>query len=456
MIIRRILSAALVPLAIILLTAGHSMAEATAEPQYFDFLTPLMFGARGDGKADDTNALRRAIYESDHQGKVLFFPSGYHFKVTGTLNFYQGEYKSYTLNMLGCIPVKKGSYSPKEYGGISVSKGVKLFHGAEITGSIDRMCITGQRDLNVHFFDNCVCNGLIIKESNISNFGALFYDTPLRHVSQIVQNNFYTLYYFSRNEKTSSGMTDSTISLNYINGGSEMNDNSCFEWGYYNGCTISNNFIDFYRTIYRPRAVAKQSFVGPLSYSNQYQIFRYFYYADEMFPSVTFTSTADAFNGNDPSLSEKVGRYKPETYKGKDGRVYEVPPYVAICHSAWNTTIVNAKIENHMKALVFVHSSLTEYEYNRFDVSFSGNNQYKAGQINYKQGDSSPFYNGGKHRQNVMKIEGIVETMDALPETTMGWSSSVQGRTVRIGEKVYRATNHLDGGKWKSTWDEIQ
>ena len=77
MIIRRILSAALVPLAIILLTAGHSMSEATAEPQYFDFLTPLMFGARGDGKADDTNALRRAIYESDHQGKVLFFPSGF-------------------------------------------------------------------------------------------------------------------------------------------------------------------------------------------------------------------------------------------------------------------------------------------------------------------------------------------------------------------------------------------
>ena len=213
---------------------------------FADYLTPQMFGARGDGKKDDTDALRKALFESSEQGKILYFPSGKTYKVTGTLNYYKGQYQGLRLNMLGCIPIKKGSYVPQEYGGISVSKGVKLFQKAEISGSIERMCITGQRDLMVHFFDNCDCMGLVITGCNISNFGALFYDSKLRKVSQITQNTFLTMYYFARNEKTSSGMTDSTISFNYINGGMEQDDNSCFEWSYYNGDIISNNFIDYY------------------------------------------------------------------------------------------------------------------------------------------------------------------------------------------------------------------
>ena len=349
-----------------------------------------------------------------------------------------------------------GSYVPKEYGGISVSNGVKLFQNATISGSIDRMCITGKRDESVHFFDNCKCSGLVISGSNISNFGALFYDTSINKVSQITQNTFLTLFYFARNEKSSCGMTDSTISLNYINGGMELNDNSCFEWAYYNGSTISNNFIDYYRTIYAPKAQNKQTFVGPLSYSNQYQVFRYFYTAGPEFSSVTFSSNADSFNWNDPATLEKLQQFKPETYKGKDGKTYEIPPYVAICHSAWNTTITGAKVERNMRSLVFVFSSLTEYEYNRFDVSFVGNNQYKTGQISYRQGDSKPFYNNGKYKDNSMKISGIVEVLEKLPSVSTGWSSSIQGRTVKVGDKEYRAKNVKVGSEWKTKWLELE
>ncbi len=421
-----------------------------------DYLTPQMFGAKGDGKKDDTEALRRALYESSAQGKILYFPSGQKYRVTGTLNYYKGKFQDLKLNMLGCIPVKKGSYVPQEYGGISVTKGVKLFQSAVMSGSIQRMCITGQRDENVHFFNNCDCKGLVITESNISNFGALFFDSKLHTVSQITQNTFLTLFYFARNEKTSSGMTDSTISFNYINGGMELNDNSCFEWSYYNGDIISNNFIDYYRTIYYPKATSKQAFVGPLSYSNQYQVFRYFYAAGPNINTVTFSSTADSFNWNNPSTLEKLQEYKAYTYKGKDGRTYEIPPYVACCSPTGIVTISDAKIERNMGSLVYIASTLTEYEYARFEVSFIGNNQYKPGQITYKQGDAKPFYNSGKYCQNKMKINGIVEVMDNLPQLGTGWTNSVQGRTVKVGEKVYHAVNRNDGRNWKAVWEEVE
>jgi len=436
-------------------SVSRSSAQVNHDTPFPDYLTPLMYGAKGDGKHDDTDALRKALYESDKQGKVLYIPSGYNFKVTGTLNYYNKEYHSYTLNMVGCVPIKRGSYSVKEYGGISVSKGVHLFKGAVIKGSIERVCITGQRDLNVHFFNNCDCQGLVIHGCNISNFGALFYDTKLHKVSQITQNTFLTLFYFARNDKTSSGMTDSMISLNYINGGMEQNDNSCFEWSYYNGDIISNNFIDYYRTIYYPKATSKQAFVGPLSYSNQYQVFRYFYAAGPNINTVTFSSTSDSFNWNDPTTLEKLQKYEAYTYKGKDGKTYEVPPYVACCNSAWNITISDAKVERNMKSLVYVASTLTQYEYNRFDVSFTGNNKYKEGQINYKQGDEKPFYNNGSHIQNTMNIEGIVEVLDELPQLSTSWSASTQGRTVKVGEKVYRAVNIVEGKKRIARWEEI-
>ncbi len=448
----------------IVLTACLAMASmvfsfdafALEDRLFSDYLTPQMFGAKGDGKRDDTEALRRALFESSTQGKILYFPSGAKYKVTGTLNYYRGAYQNLKLNMLGCIPVKKGSYVPQEYGGISVAKGVKLFYKANISGSIERMCITGQRDLNVHFFDNCDCKELVITGSNISNFGALFYDSKLHSVSQITQNTFLTLYYFARNEKTSSGMTDSTISFNYINGGMEQNDNSCFEWSYYNGDIISNNFIDYYRTIYYPKAISKQVFVGPLSYSNQYQVFRYFYAAGPNINSFTFSSTADSFNWNDPSTLEKLQKYEAYTYKGKDGKTYEIPPYVACCHSTWNITISDAKVERNMKALIYVSSSLTEYEYDRFDVSFTGNNQYRQGQINYRKGTDKPFYNDGKFPQNAVKISGIVEQVDKLPALNRGWCNSYNGRTVSVGGKTYRATNKMVNGKWKAEWEEVQ
>lgn len=440
-------------LSIVILLNGCSLLKKNSAVPFSDYLTPMMYGAKGDGKKDDTEALRRAIYESDRQGKVLYFPSGYQFRVVGTLNYYQGKYHSYKLNMLGCIPIKNGSYTPQKYGGIAVEKGVSLFKSATIRGSMERVCITGKRDLSVRFFDHCECKGLVIRGCNISNFGVLFADTKVYSVSQITQNTFLTVFYFAKNENTSSGFIDSYISFNYINGGVELDDNSCFEWSYYNGSIVSNNFIDYYRTIYYPKATKKQTFVGPLSYSNQYQVFRYFYAAgSDNLQSITFSSMADSFNWNDPATFKHPEKFKALTYKGKDGKKYEVPPYVAVCHAAWNISIRDAKIERNMRSLVFIYSGLTEYEHNRFEVSFVGNNQYKKGQICYKEGDDKPYYNRGKYLQNVVEIEGIVEELDELPNLSIGWTSSFNGRTVQVNRQRYRAVNEFVGGKWKAVW----
>ena len=127
-------------------------------------LTPQMFGAIGDGIADDTEPLRKALFESDKQGKVLYFPSGKKYRVSGTLNYYKGQYRDYKLNLIGSIPVKKGSYTPSEYGGITISEGVSVFKNATIYGSIKSMCFTGKRKDNVRFFDNCTCSGLVITQ----------------------------------------------------------------------------------------------------------------------------------------------------------------------------------------------------------------------------------------------------------------------------------------------------
>jgi hypothetical protein len=108
-----------------------------------------------------------------------------------------------------------------------------------------------------------------------------------------------------------------------------------------------------------------------------------------------------------------------------------------------------------MKSLVFIHSGLTEYESNRFEVSFVGNNQYKKGQINTREDEVKPYYNDGKYPQNTVKIEGIVEVLEELPSFSIGWNNSYQGRIVQVKGKQYRAQNKFDGKKWKSEWVRV-
>ena len=118
----------------------YKEAKTLPEPAYCsrslselqnEFLTPELFGAKGNGTTDDTNALRNALNESSRTGKILFFPAGKIYRVTGTLNFWEGKNHNLRLNMLGSLPVKQGKYDAKDFGGIALADGVKLFCNAE-------------------------------------------------------------------------------------------------------------------------------------------------------------------------------------------------------------------------------------------------------------------------------------------------------------------------------------
>lgn len=418
-------------------------------------LTPEMFGAKGDGKVDDTDALREALFQSNKLGRLLYFPSGNKYYVTGPLNYYAGKFHDYNLNIMGTIPIRQTN-TFEEYGGIVIADKVALFKNATFSGSIQNLAVTTKkRSLDTHFFDNCVCRGFVMSGCAVMNFGAMFYDTSIKQLSQIVSNSFWSVYYFARNVKTSSGCIDSSVSLNYINGGQEVKDNVCFEWAFYNGAMVTNNFVDYYRIVYCPKAISKQEFVGPISTGNQYQVFRYFFSAGDNITYMTMNSYADAFNWNNPDKLEHLSMYPALTYKGKDGKTYDIPPYVAICNDKWKVSIKSATIEGNMKSLVFINSSLSQYQFSYFDVEFIGNDPYAEGQIYWRE-DTKSLYNGGSFLQKRMNIDGIVEKVDKVPEYNINWTSSIPGRKVLYNNKIYTATNVKEAGRWVAKWLDEQ
>lgn len=60
---------------------------------YFSYVTPQMYGAKGDGVNDDTNAINLAIADVNNGVNVLFFPAG-NYLISTTLN---------TINNNGCV-----------------------------------------------------------------------------------------------------------------------------------------------------------------------------------------------------------------------------------------------------------------------------------------------------------------------------------------------------------------
>lgn len=416
------------------------------------FVLPEYYGATGDGNVDDTEALRTALFQSCKIKKPLYLSAGKKYLVSGPINYYQGKYQNYTINIIGSFPLMSSYGKDSQSGGIIMKARSELFKNCTIRGSIERVRFQGLRNLEVKFFDHCTCDRLIMYGCNVVNFGVMFADSPIKNVSQLSYNQFLSVFYFSKNTNTSSGCTDSRISNNYINGGMEQADNNCFEWASYNGSNVQDNFIDYYRTIYQPNATQKLRFVGPHSSGNQYQVFRYLYAPGNNIGTMTFFSYGDSFNWTEPSALDKLKSYKSLQYVGKDGKMYDYPPYIARCQAAWQIKFVAAKIERHVGSVVFLESGLTEYPDNYFDVEFveaTSNNT-----IRVKEGSSQPYYNGGKYLHNHVDIKGLVFRADVLPPFSMGWTSVVPGVRYQVGNKQLCPQNCLVNGKWVIKWVE--
>lgn len=400
-------------------------------------ISPKDFGAVGDGISDDTDALRSCIkYASDNKCRIII-GLGEKYYVTGAINYYNGSYNDVTLDIVGCIPDKRGEYSISGYGGIIVKRGTSLFENKTIRGSICNVSVVGARDIDTNFFKKCSLSGLVVARCNITNFGAFLCDSGMSTVSMIHDNTFLTVFYFERAVEKNCSMVDSFIYNNYINGGAEPVDNSCFEFYNYNGSSIHDNFIDYYRTIYHPSS-STQATVGHInSHSNHYQVFRYFYIVGGRSQTMTLNSVNDFINWTDPPQLEKLRTYTPIKYTGRDGNAYDIPPF--IFGNIGDTACINIDnitIENNVGSLIFFRGSTNSYAVAkaRFYVSNMSEDMGKHG-INLAEGGAG-CYNNGQFRSSVFDTN-FAFLVSSLPTVAAGWSNYWIGTKVILNHEIY-------------------
>ena len=80
-----------------------------------DYVTPQMFGAKGNGDTDDTKAIQEAIVFCENNKRLLYIPSGV-YVISDTLTI------SKSIAILGSSVHKDVLSSYNEYMGISVLK----------------------------------------------------------------------------------------------------------------------------------------------------------------------------------------------------------------------------------------------------------------------------------------------------------------------------------------------
>ena len=429
---------------------GSQLTEIENEKsKKVDYLTPKMFGAKGDGQTDDTEALRNAIYQSHNTGKMLYFPNDCKCLISGALNYYNGEYYNVTLNIRGVLPSARWEYALSKYGGICIKNDCNVFYGKTISGEISNLSVTGVRSEGVHFFDNCHLSSIYIHGCNITNFGAFLYDSEISGVSRIDSNTFLTNFYFHRAVNKYTTITDSYITNNYINGGAEPTNNACFEFQSGNGSTIQGNFIDYYKVIYRPVGQARVEF--PTSIGNQYQVFLYLYEVTHG-GSYKFSSIGDTFNWTDETKLEKLKTYEKSTYTGQDGNTYEKPTYIASVRYSSSVIIKNANIQSNVGNIIFFEGHTGEYALGEFECDFVGITKYNQGKIALLEGSTQPYYHSGAYTYNTCKPY-FIEKVDSLPAITSPWNSHPIGYMVRYNNENYKLIKkNDDNGNRVAQW----
>ena len=400
-------------------------------------INPLILGAYGDGTTDDLNILKTGLkYCIDNQ-KILYIDKTYY--ISDNLlnsNDYDtsGEQVYVKLNIQGNTPNHNNVYAPDGYGFIKIANNKDVFKDIKIRGSINNVSFsTVSRNTTGSIFNNCVLNSFEFNNNNVSNIGAFLIDTNITSNSLIADNRFLTVYYFAKQNEKDIYITDSVIKNNYINGGSELDDNNCFEFMNYNGSLITNNFIDYYRTIYRPKFLVSDSFAGVTSIGNNYQVFRYLY-EFEWNKGFIFNSIGDIFNWNDPTKLQKLEDFESVKYTGHDSNEYDLPPYIMAINETYQINIINAHIQRNMANLVFIKSAIANYEYAQAELSTIGSNKWNSSQVTIASGK---IYNGGTYRQNLINIP-FIHTLDTLPDSTAGWSDYYIGQKIKVGNKLYK------------------
>ena len=429
----------------------------------FPYITPEDYGAVGDGSTDDTDAVQHALAESITSGKTLFLERKY--LVTETLlpNSYYSQ-TSATVNIVGASPMNREQYTASSLGGGTIlfehgENGLHLFDGSDggltLRGTIHgvKFAPTARAQKSAIFY-RCILRGFVFESCFVLNVLAFMHNSNARFTTKIRNSTFLTCYYFSKEDgETAHSFTDSTIEGCYINGGSEMTDNHCFEWSGFNGSTVTENFIDYYRTIYAPQAPTKVSFQAPISANNQYQVFRYFYDTARC-TSIQLQSDSDCFNWTAPSTLEKLQGYTPLTYTGHDEQTHEMPPYVLGVFETGKVEINNAIFQSNIGNIVFVRNSLTNYDYAKAKLTCNLNNSFFTHETYVKLADS--VYANGSYKLNLVDVP-FIKDVESLPSIGYSWSGATYpGMRVRYGGHIYRYRWVRENDSWVAKWvDEI-
>lgn len=446
---------------------------ALANKKYIDLKTediiiPEEFGAIGDGITDDTESLKAALKYCIDNKKTLYIQNKYY--ITDTL-LSDADYSDViTVNIKGHVPNMYDSYIIDEYGGIKSLNGIQIFKNLNIRGSIENiMFAQTTRQNSGCIFYNCTLKAFRFESCTVSNYGAFLYESSLREVSEILRSRFLTVYYFAKKDGSANqpvadqaNCTDSIISYNYINGGTELNDNSCFEWNYYNGSSITNNFIDYYRIIYYPfSSYENASSSAPISYNNQYQVFKYFFYRDKQnrkMANININSNNDVFNWTDETKLEKLRTYTPLKYIGHDGIEREIPSFITYTDEVGIISIKNAILQNNIGNVAWVYQPLTNYNYSINESSFFGDTTKKSRGYDTFVTHADSFYNNGQYQNNLIDINFTKEYAELPSDSDINavWSNYYLGERIKVKNNLYRLVSKYNANtlKWKKVWVE--
>lgn len=395
------------------------------------------FGAKGDWVTDDTERVKIAIkYHVDKRYKLMFVGT---FFVTDSLMNKEDYTDEVYINFEGITPLQAATYSGRNDSVILFKNGISLFQGITLKGSIYRMTFVPQsRSTTGCIFKNCNLASFCFMYNCVSNILAFCLDTALSSTSKIAYNKFLTVYYFAKIETSSATCTDSIICYNYINGGMELNDNACFQWCFFNGSTVSHNFIDYYRAIYEPKANRAFYFQGPMSSMNQYQVFRYLYLQGEA-SSIVFCSCGDIINWTDISKLEKLSRFVPIMYKDKNDIEHEMPPYTIQVNAMNNIVFNSLYIQNNVSDLIFIMTGLSVYKNAGCivrDLTIVGYTT-SGGLYDKYVNQADEIFIGGQYKNNMVDIP-FIKTLDELPTVSAIRGAYYPGEKVKVGNNCYK------------------
>lgn len=384
------------------------------------------FGAKGDGVTDDSEAFKLAINNCNYSRSVIRIPNGKNYLISNGVEYGDTTTTTFRINIRGEYPSNYSS--PDSNRGGFVLDNTWLFKRAyekcTLYGSIENIGVRSKSHAsfsdyeNVNVFYKVEAKHLTIKGCVMQYLNSVFCDCKLQNVCQILNNTFMqTKYFATRDTWEVLSFVDSVLDGNYINGGKGHTDNYCFGWNEGDGSVVSNNFIDYYRTIFyaENRGESGHFVKWPQSMHNQYQVFLYLYttaWEPNDYPA-SFISVGDRIEWTDTArLNAERNDNTLDVFVPISG----IQPCTALMRGAYNVHISGLILGRTATNPLYMADGITAKSYARFDVSFvqEARNVSVHSTFNLNDVVADTISNSGVYK-NVCSVSGVKIAADTMP-----------------------------------------